>query len=64
MEVTTQVNLVNQMFKNMELFESKDEEKDYQIKLCDDYDNMNLYICQKQLNNKINRFNFNLDHDL
>ena len=58
MEVITQVNLVNQMFKNIELFESKDEEKDYQIKLCDDYDNMNLYICQKQLNNKINRFNF------
>ena len=58
MEVDTQVNLVNQMFKNIVLFESKEDEKDYQIKLCEDYDNMNLYICQKKLNSKVNRFNF------
>ena len=58
MEINTHVNLLNQMFKNIVLFESQDEEKGYQMKLCEDYDNTNLYICQKKLNNKVNRFNF------
>lgn len=58
MEINTQVNLVNQMFKNLVLFESQEDQKGYQIKLCEDYDNTNLYICQKKLNINVNRFNF------
>ena len=54
MEVDTQVNLVNQMFKNIVLFESKEDEKDYQIK---------YYISKKYWTNdekSKNKFGFSI----
>jgi len=58
MEVNMRVKLINQMFKNVILFEKQENKNSYQIKLCEDYDNMNLYVCQKKLNSKINKNNY------
>ena len=58
METIDNVNLINQMFNNNILFEDKDEMNSYSIKICKDYDNLNLYKCSKKLSNKVNRLNY------
>ena len=58
MQIIDNVNLINQIFTNDILFEECDQIKDFNIVKCEDYDDMNLYICKKKLDDKINNENF------
>jgi hypothetical protein len=58
METMTDICLINQMFKNIILFEKKDDIFSYNIEMCEDYDNLNLYRCNKKLSKSIDKNNF------
>ena len=53
MNVETNIKLIEQIFKNVDLFTQEDSIFDFSIIKCEDYDEMNLYICRKKLDNKI-----------
>ena len=46
------------MFQNNIIFEKKENINNYQIELCQNYDNMNLYCCKKKLKNNIDKVNY------
>ena len=50
MENIDQIKLINQIFKNLIIFQEEDDINKYNIILCEDYNNLNLYICQKEIN--------------
>lgn len=58
METMTEICLINQIFKNNILFEKKENIFSYNIEVCEDYDNLNLYKCSKKLHDNISKSNF------
>ena len=53
METMTDVCLINQMLKNNILFEKKENIFSYNIQVCENYDNLNLYKCNKTISSTI-----------
>jgi len=58
MDIQTNVKLIEKIFNNQIVFESTESISKYQIELCQDYDNMNLYICQKKFNDTVDKTNY------
>lgn len=58
MENIDNIGLITQIFSNNILFESIDDINNFSTQICKDYDEMNLYICSKDLNNNINPHNY------
>jgi hypothetical protein len=58
MENIDNIGLITQIFFNNILFESIDDINKFKIQICKDYDEMNLYICSKDLNSNINPNNY------
>ena len=58
MNSETNFKLIENMFCNKILFENKDKINDYEVSVCEDYDNLNLYECSKKINSLIDEENF------
>ena len=58
MENIDNISLITQIFSNNILFESIDDINNFNTQICKDYDEMNLYICSKELSNDINSNNY------
>ena len=57
MNSETNFKLIENMFCNKILFENKDKINDYEVSVCEDYDNLNLYECSKKINSLIDEEN-------
>ena len=58
MDIQANIKLIDKMFQNEIVFESRDNIDNYKIMVCENYDNMNLYSCQKKINPNIDKKNF------
>lgn len=58
MDTESNIKLIEKMFHNRIIFEKNKGINDYNILICKDYDNMNLFICSKKFNEKIDQSNF------
>ncbi len=58
MDILTKIKLIEKMFTNEILFESTDSLNNYKAFICEDYDNLNLYLCKKKLGNNIDPIKF------
>ena len=58
MENIDNIGLITQIFSNNILFESINDINNFNTQICKDYDEMNLYICSKELNIDINSNNY------
>lgn len=58
MDIQTNIKLIDKMFENNIIFEKKEEINNYQIDLCKNYDNMNLYCCKKKIKSNIDKVNY------
>ena len=63
MENIDQIKLINQIFSNSIIFQKQDDINDYNIILCEDYNNLNLYVCQKEINTEPKKFIKQLSKD-
>ena len=54
MDIQTNIKLIEKMFNNQILFDESQKINNYEVDLCEDYDNYNLYTCKKKINEKIN----------
>ena len=63
MENIDQIKLINQIFTNSIIFQKQDDINDYNIILCEDYNNLNLYVCQKEINTEPKKFIKQLSKD-
>ncbi len=53
MNIQDKIKLIEKIFKSDILFESSNNIGSYRTFLCEDYDNLNLYICKKRLSDNI-----------
>ena len=58
MDIQTNIKLIDKIFHNKIIFEEKESISNYQIELCQNYDNMNLFCCKKKLNSNIDKSNY------
>jgi len=58
MNIDSNIKLIDKIFKNDKVFEEADPISNYKILICKDYDNMNLFICKKNINSNVNKENY------
>ena len=58
MDTESNTKLIEKMFDNKIVFQEDRNIGSYNISICKDYDDMNLYICHKKINKNINQSNF------
>lgn len=58
MNIHSNIKLIDKIFKNYKVFEEAEPISNYKILICNDYDNMNLFICKKNINTNVNKENY------
>jgi len=58
MDIQTNIKLIEKMFTNKILFDESEKINEFDIEICKDYDNYNLYMCKKKFSKDISPENY------